>query len=185
MIIVRAHHADSSFSNKKFKSHTEKYELFTPSPLFDYYLFSIMFPTLLSTASASRWYHNKPTQQEKLADIEYMEEKLAEQRMADREVGVRILIRGKPAINLKISQINEQEDEHEEMAEEEPMGDRFIEPEEPEEEEEEQDQRHFNTYNSNSDLYHAYEPDDEDDDNQGLPSSDNNHFDFSFSQPSP
>lgn len=140
-----------------------------------------MFPTLLSTASASRWYHNKPTQQEKLADIEYMEEKLAEQRMADKEVGVRILIRGKPAINIKVPQINEQEDEHDEMAEDEPMGDRYFEPEELEEDE---DQRNFNTYNSNSDRYRAYEPDDEDDDNHGLPSSDNN-FDFSFSQSSP
>lgn len=139
-----------------------------------------MFPSLLSTASASRWYHKKPTQQEKLAEIEYMEEKLAEQRIADKEVGVRILIRGKPAINSKSSNINDGEDDHDDVIEEEEeaVDDNVVEPEEGEGGE------HFNTYNTDSDLYNAYEPDDEDEDNNRQPSSDNN-YGFSFSQSSP
>jgi hypothetical protein len=111
-----------------------------------------MYPSLLSTSSASRWYSKKTTQQEKLSQIERLEEKIAEQKQADKEVGVRILIRGKPTISSKSSNLNEQEDERDIMEEDV----RIIEPEE-----EDNDNPDTNTDEAYRNMFYPEEEDED------------------------
>ncbi|KAG2230392.1 hypothetical protein INT48_004203 [Thamnidium elegans] len=68
-----------------------------------------MYPSLTSVASSSRWYSKKQSAQDKLIEITQMEEKLAEKRLKNVQVGATILIRGKPSI-IDPTSISNQED---------------------------------------------------------------------------
>ncbi len=138
-----------------------------------------MYPSLLSRESASRWYSKKVTMQQKLTELEALEEKFAEKKQLDKEVDARILIRGKPTVSSKSSNMNEQEDEHNMIEEDEEMDDNnIIEPEE-----EEQDSNNFNV-NNDSNNYNMYDPEEPDDDDN-LQHSLHRDTGFSFLQSSP
>jgi hypothetical protein len=99
-----------------------------------------MYPSLTSIGSGSRWYSKKQTPQENLMEITELENQLAERRAYNLEVGVPIMIRGKPTISNKIMNIEKEDDRMEEEEEAEEEGER-------EEDEEEVASNVNNSYN--------------------------------------
>jgi DNA-binding protein H-NS len=94
------------------KKVTEKIAFLFLSLYFLHY--SKMYPSLTSVSSRSRWYLHKPTTREVVDEITELEEKLAEKRQADIQVGTTIQIRGRAALPIKVTNIVDQDEEDDE-----------------------------------------------------------------------
>jgi hypothetical protein len=94
----------------------KKSHLFTAfiSQSFLFFPYSEMYPSLTSVGSRSRWYLNKQTAQEVADEITDMEEKLAEKRQNDIQVGITIQIRGHAALPIKVTGVVDKDEEDDE-----------------------------------------------------------------------
>ncbi|KAI7907031.1 uncharacterized protein BX663DRAFT_482709 [Cokeromyces recurvatus] len=77
-----------------------------------------MYPSLNPVRNGSRWYAKKQTQQEKIDEISFYEERLAEKRSEEIQVTIPIWVNGEYIIPTKIMDKNEIEEEEEDNLDE-------------------------------------------------------------------
>lgn len=78
-----------------------------------------MYPSLTSVGSRSRWYLTKQTAQDLADEITELEEKIAEKKQNEIQVGITIQIRGRAALPITVTgQVDKDEEDDEEISRE-------------------------------------------------------------------